>query len=133
MRQTDRILKKLNELLIMNYEAERIYLEALDIVKDENLKAFFRERGFERNEYGRQLRSEIKAFGFDPMSLDELSGDYYKIWIKFKKHLENQEEELMLDEICHIKELSIKTYDAVLCLHKLPASVCSNSAPTTVN
>lgn len=124
MKKLNKIYRKLNDLLLINYEAERIYLEALDIVKNENLKMFFRERGFERNEYGRQLRSEIKNFGGDPQTLDELSNDYYKIWISFKNYLEKGAEEEMFEEIHRIKDLSIKAYDETLRLHRLPPSVC---------
>lgn len=124
MRQSDKIINKLNELLIMNYEAEKIYLEALEHTNDDSLKTFFRERGYERNEFGRQLRSEIRNFGGEPEILGELSGDYNRIWLRFKNYLENDKEEEMLNEIYRIKDRSVKTYDKVLCLHRLPANIC---------
>lgn len=52
MKSLEKILSKLNNLLIMNYEIEKVYLEAQDLAADDNLKAFFRERSFERNEFG---------------------------------------------------------------------------------
>ena len=44
MKSLEKILKKLNNLLILNYEIENVYLEALDLAGDDHLKAFFRER-----------------------------------------------------------------------------------------
>lgn len=124
MKRLNKIHKKLNDLLMLNYEAEKIYLEALDLVKDENLKKFFRERGFERNECGKQLRSEIRSLGCEPRTIDDMSHDYYRIWIKFKHYLQRGDNESMLQEIRKIKEISINAYDEVLRLHKLPAAVC---------
>lgn len=125
MKETHKLIKAINNLLLMNYEAERIYIETLDIVKDTRLKTFFRERGYERNEYGRQLRAEITNLGGIPRSHDGLSRDYYKLWINFKRLLlEDEESEALLDEVCYVKQLSIDAYDEVLHMHKLPISLC---------
>ena len=40
MKSLEKILKKLNNLLILNYEIENVYLEALDLAGDDHLKAF---------------------------------------------------------------------------------------------
>ena len=117
-------IKRLNDLLIMNYEAEKIYLEALDIVTDDNLKTFFRERGFERNEYGKQLRTEIKALGGEPKHLEGLSNEYHKIWTNFRNILKEGDETELLYEVCYIKQLSIDKYDELLHIHRLPISLC---------
>lgn len=124
MKHRTKILSNLNELLLINYEAEKIYLEALNIVNNENLKSFFRERGFERNEYGRQLRLEINNLGGEPKHIEGFSEDYYNIWLNFRKNLKDELEEELLNYVCRIKRMSLDMYDKLLHLHRLPISLC---------
>ena len=51
IKHSEKVKTKANNLLMMNYEAEKIYTDAHDIVHDDELKSFFRELAFERNEF----------------------------------------------------------------------------------
>ena len=124
MKHLGKIFRMLNELLIMNQEIEIIYLEAHDIVNDEDLKTFFRERNFERNEFGRDLKKEVVKLGGNPKGLNDLSDRYYKGWMKFKKLLDTNNEFELLNEISKTKRLNIAAYNKLLQERNLPLSLC---------
>ena len=60
MKKSKQITSYLNKLLIINYEAEKIFLQALEEVKNSILKNFFRVSGYERNQIIKQLDSNIR-------------------------------------------------------------------------
>lgn len=124
MEHLEKIFRRVNELLIMNYEVEIIYLEAHDIVNDEDLKAFFREKNFERNEFGRALKREVIKLGGSPKGLDDLSDRYYRGWMKFKELLDTDNEFEILKEISKIKRLNIAAYNKLLQERNLSLSLC---------
>lgn len=124
MKSSEKILEKLNNLLIMNYGVEYVYLEALELATDDNLKAFFRERGFERNEFGRQLRAEIEKLHGKPKQLGEISNGLNNIWLNIKNHIVLHNESELMDEIYKLKALTIDRYNALLMEINLPLSVC---------
>ncbi len=124
MTHLEKIFRQLNELLIMNHEVEIIYLEAHDIVNDEDLMTFFRERNFERNEFGRALKREVVKLGGSPKGLNDLSDRYYKGWMKFKELLDTDNEFELLNEISKIKRLNIAAYNKLLQERNLSLSLC---------
>lgn len=124
MKSSKKILSKLNNLLIMNYEIEKVYAEALDLVADDNLKAFFRERSFERNEFGRQLRAEIVKLGDKPKQLDVFSSDFDRIWINFRNLIISNNENDLMEEIYSLKRFNIEKYNELLRQINLPLSTC---------
>ncbi|MBP0905698.1 DUF2383 domain-containing protein [Mariniflexile gromovii] len=124
MKSSEKILSKLNNLLIMNYEIEKVYLEAHDLSTDDNLKSFFRERGFEGNEFGRQLRGEIEKLDGEPKQFDALSGKFGRILTNFKNYMLLNLQGDLLEEIYNLKQASIEKYDALLREIKLPLSTC---------
>jgi uncharacterized protein (TIGR02284 family) len=66
MSESSQKIRQLNQLLIINNNAEKAYLEALEIANDEGLKQFFRARAFERSEFCRYLGAEIRVLGGEP-------------------------------------------------------------------
>lgn len=124
MKSSEKILNKLNNLLIMNYEVEKVYSEALDLATDDNLKAFFRERGFERNEFGRQLRAEIVKLEGKPKQLEVLSSDFGKMWTNFKNSILLNNENDLMEEVYSLKRKSIEKYNVMLREFNLPLSTC---------
>ncbi len=124
MKSSEKILKKLNNLLILNYEIETVYLDALDLAADNHLKAFFRERGFERNEFSRQLRSEIVKLKSKPKQFKGLSANFDKIWTNFKDFVLLNNEADLMEMVYGLKRLSIEKYNELLMEINLPLSVC---------
>lgn len=124
MKTSERILAKLNNLLIMNYETEKVYLEALELATGDNLKAFFRERGFERNEFSRQLKVEIIKLDGQPKKFNGLSSTFDKKRHDFKTLLLLNNEDDLMDVVVALKRFSIEKYNDVLREINLPLSVC---------
>ncbi|MEN3323293.1 DUF2383 domain-containing protein [Mariniflexile soesokkakense] len=124
MKSSEKILSKLNNLLIMNYEVEKVYLKALDLATDDNLKAFFRERGFERNEFGRQLRAELKKLDGKPKKFDGLSRSFDSVFTNFRDYILLNLEDDLMEEVYSLKRLSIEKYNELLREINLPLSTC---------
>lgn len=124
MKSLEKILSKLNNLLIMNNEIEKVYLEAQDLAADDNLKAFFRERSFERNEFGRQLRAEVVKLGGKPKQLNVSSSDFDRIWKNFRNFILLNNENDLMEEIYSLKKLNIEKYNELLMQINLPLSTC---------
>jgi uncharacterized protein (TIGR02284 family) len=124
MKSLEKILSKLNNLLIMNYEIEKVYLEAQDLATDDDLKAFFRERSFERNEFSRQLRAEIIKLGGNPKQLHVSSSDFDRIWTNFRNFIISNNENDLMEEIFSLKRYNIEKYNELLRQINLPLSTC---------
>ena len=124
MKTSEKILALLNNLLIMNYQIETMYLEAHDMVSDKHLKAYFRERGLERNEFSGQLKTEIIKLEGVPRKFIGLSSDFNKMWHDFKTLLLLNNEDDLMDVVYVLKRLSIEKYNDVLREINLPLSVC---------
>jgi len=124
MKRLDRILDKMNDLLIMNSEAEKIYFELVDNTVEKNLKATFRESGFERNEFGRDLKLEILNLNGEPRYSEKTISDLYKYWMNLRNFLLFEDEKNLLHEIYNLKALSVKKYNELLSEISLPLSTC---------
>ncbi|MDO7170908.1 DUF2383 domain-containing protein [Mariniflexile sp. AS56] len=124
MKSSEKILSKLNNLLIMNYEIEKVYLKSLDLATNDKLKSFFRERGFERNEFGRQLRGEIVKLDGKPEQLDGVSSNFRGILTNFRNYIILNLETDLMEEIYLLKRVSIEKYNSLLREINLPLSTC---------
>ncbi|WP_242131310.1 DUF2383 domain-containing protein [Aestuariivivens marinum] len=127
VKQSEKVIIKINNLLEMNFEIEKIYLDSVEIVNDKRLKTFFRERAFERNEFGRGLRKQIIKLGGEPKNFDKLnrlSSRYYILWKNIRPMLNDNRETELLDQICSIKQWSIDNYNSLLQEINLSLSLC---------
>lgn len=127
IKHSEKVITKANNLLMMNYEAEKIFSDAHDIVDDDNLKSFFRELAFERNEFIRALRKETKSLGEKPQSfegLNKLSRAYFIFWKNLRPLLKEKNITELLDQICSMKEWSIENYNSLLQEFNLSLSLC---------
>ena len=127
IRHSKKVITKANNLLMMNHEAEKIYTDAHDIVDNGELKSFFRELAFERNEFVRALRRETIKLGGKPQSfegLNKLSRAYYIFWKNLRPLLKGNNTPELLDQICSMKEWSIDNYNNLLQELNLSLSLC---------
>ena len=123
MKKPNQIIQQLNELLAINNDAEKIYLDALNQVEDEALKHFFRAMAFERNEFCRFLGAEIIQKGGEPKYPEGKRQTSNKLWsTNFAYILSNKDEYELLDEVCKIESWSIKNYDEIIDKVKFPES-----------
>ncbi|WP_242156068.1 DUF2383 domain-containing protein [Aestuariivivens sediminis] len=127
MNISEKVITKINNVLMMNYEAEKIYLDASELVDDNEFKAFFSERGFERNEFSRALQKEITKLGAEPQSFDRLnrlSSRYHIIWKNMRPLLKKGNERELLDQVCSVIQWSIDNYNSLLQEINLSLSLC---------
>tara|TARA_R110000868_G_scaffold154618_5_gene380709 strand:- start:1736 stop:2206 length:471 start_codon:yes stop_codon:yes gene_type:complete len=114
MKKSKQITSYLNKLLIINYEAEKIFLQALEEVKNSILKNFFRVSGYERNQIIKQLDSNIRQKGGTP-TYPEVSHDLNsELSSNLSKLISNKDEQLLFTEIGRMKLLDIQKYQKVL-------------------
>jgi len=124
MKRFERILEKMNDLLIMNCEAEKIYFELLDKTIEEDLKTIFRESGFERKEFGKDLKLEILKLNGEPKYSNNIKSDLYKYWMNLRNFLLFEDGKNLLHEVYNLKALSVKKYNELLREMSLPLSTC---------
>ena len=124
MRYLERHLDKMNKLLHLSYEIEKIYLEVFGTINDEDLKTFFRNTSFFRNEFSRVLRDEIIMLGGNPIHFGGLRNELNRFSVRIKKLLDADHEPELLDQVCMIKKISIAAYNDVLQERNLPLAVC---------
>jgi DNA polymerase III gamma/tau subunit len=127
LKHSEKVIVKANNLLKMNHEVEKIYIDAHDIVDDEKLKSFFRELAFERNEFSKALQRETIKLGEAPQNfegLNKLSRAYHIIWKNLRPLLKQDNTPELLDQICSIKEWSIDNYNNLLQEFNLSLSLC---------
>ncbi|KAA5827943.1 DUF2383 domain-containing protein [Algibacter amylolyticus] len=124
MKYSEKLLKGLNDLLTLNYEVEKIYIEALNAVTDTELKTFFKERGLERNEFGKDLMVEIENLNTEmELKFDgKLENGFYVTWMNFRRLFLFEDKVNLYLEICKLKELTISKYDDLLNQKELPHS-----------
>ncbi|RAJ18142.1 ferritin-like domain-containing protein [Olleya aquimaris] len=123
MKYTEEISKKLNELLIKNYDAEKGYLNAMDNVDSDRLKMFFKRRASERSEFAKELRTEILRYGQIPEDSGSFTGTMHRNWMSLKSTFSSNNEEAILEEAIRGEEASLETYDELLKENSLPPSI----------
>ncbi|WP_242117205.1 DUF2383 domain-containing protein [Aestuariivivens sediminicola] len=127
MKISEQVITKINNVLMMNYEAEKIYSDASDLVMDDDLKTFFREQSVERNGFIRALKKEITKLGEEPQDFDRLnrlSSRYHMIWKNVRPLLKEGAERELLDQVCNVKQWSIDNYNSLLQEINLSLSLC---------
>ncbi|MFL1012524.1 DUF2383 domain-containing protein [Flavisericum labens] len=124
MRNKEKVLKKLNDLLVTNNELENIYEEALKASEDDSLKIFFEDRKEDRKTYNEQLILEIENLVGDSNFSKTVGKDSYKVSMNFRGLIFLKNHSLIVKEVCRIKQISINKYNALLSELNLPLSVC---------
>lgn len=110
MKNPDQIILQLNELLALNNDAERIYLDVMNQVESQDLKNFFRALAFERSEFCRYLGAEIIQKGGEPVYSEHMKRTSSKLRINFKHVMSIKDEYALLDQVRGVMTWSIKKY-----------------------
>ncbi|WP_299225530.1 PA2169 family four-helix-bundle protein [uncultured Psychroserpens sp.] len=123
MKYSEEISKKLNELLIKNYDAEKGYLNAIDNVESDRLKMFFKRRASERSEFAKELRTEILQYGQVPEDSGSFKGTMHRNWMTLKSTFNSNSEEAILEEAIRGEETSLEVYNELITEPNLPPSI----------
>lgn len=124
MKHSERVLDKINNLLDVNYEAEKIYSEIFKSVPNESLKKFFKDRQTKRREYNKELVNEIDRHGIIPKSASLLNNYYNKLQKRESDFENSNNGDYLLFEVFRLKKETVNKYDELLREMSLPLSLC---------
>ena len=116
---------KLNQLLEKNYDAEKGYKKAAEIVDNSKLKQFFESQAQNRYDFGHELKTEIRNYGETPEKGTSTTADLHRTWMDIKSTFTSNDEEAILNEVQRGEEKAVEEYDEIINDITLP--------PTTQN
>jgi uncharacterized protein (TIGR02284 family) len=125
MKYTENMSKKLNELLEKNYDAEKGYKKAAEIVDNTKLKQFFESQAQHRYDFGHELKSEIRNFGETPDKGGSTTGDMHRTWMDIKSTFTSNDEEAILEEVQKGEKKAVEEYDEIISDTTLPPTTKS--------
>lgn len=122
MTSTIQTTSKINALLTKNYNAEKGYKKAAEIVNNNKLKQFFETEAQKRYDFGHQLKSEIKNFGDTPEKGTSLKGDAHRAWMDVKSVFTSSDASAILEEVKRGEKATISEYNEVINDISIPPS-----------
>ena len=122
MKYSKEMADKLNELLQRNYDSEKGFKNAVDDVKNPQLKSFFKEKAQERYDFGHELKSEIRNFGEAPEKGSSVKADAHRTWMNLKSALSGDNEEAVLEEAIRGEKMAVENYNEVIKDNDFPPS-----------
>lgn len=123
MKKSKQIASHLNKLLLVNYESEKIFLRALDEAKNSVLKNFFRVSGYERNQFIKNLDSNIRQYGGTPTYPEESLDSDSQFSSKISKIIATKDEQKLFTEIGKMKLQDIQKYQKVINRSDFPEQI----------
>ena len=114
MKYTEKMSSKLNELLEKNYDAEKGYKKAAEIVENTKLKQFFETQAQNRYDFGHELKTEIRNYGETPDKGTSATGDMHRTWMSIKSTFTSNDEEAILDEVQKGEESALEEYNEII-------------------
>lgn len=114
MKYSEKVSKKLNELLEKTYDAERGYKLAAENVENPTIKKFLNDKVQQRYTFGHQLKNEISEFGQLPEKGGSVKGDLHRAWMNLTSTLSGNETERILEEVERGEQKSIENYNEIL-------------------
>jgi len=114
MNNLEKLNDRLNDLITKNYDAEKGYEKAAELVEDTQLRAFFKNQAKSRYDFGHSLKSEIKSTGGDVDKGTSLKGDVHRAWMSVKDTFTGTDGKAMLEEVIRGEETAVEEYKEVL-------------------
>ncbi len=125
MTYTEEMSKKLNELLEKNYDAEKGYKKAAEIVDNTKLKQFFNDQAQNRYDFGHELKSEIRNHGEEPDKGGSATGSAHRTWMDIKTTFTSNDEEAILEEVQKGEKEAVEEYNEIISDTTLPPTTQS--------
>lgn len=125
MKYTEKMSNKLNELLTKNYDAEKGYKKAAEIVDNVKLKQFFENEAQKRYDFGHELKSEIRNYGETPDKGTSFTGDAHRAWMDIKTTFTSNDEEAILAEVIKGEKAAVDEYTDIIHDTTLPPTTKS--------
>lgn len=115
MNNLEKNIKRLNELITKNYDAEEGYKKAADLVdNDTQLQQFFRDQAKSRYDFGHELKKEIKSVGGEVDKGTSVKGDLHRAWMTIKDTFSQNDSKAMLEEVVRGEEAAVEEYRNII-------------------
>jgi uncharacterized protein (TIGR02284 family) len=114
MKYSEKISNKLNDLLILTYDAKRGYSLAAEKAENPAIKKFLEEKAKQRYNFGHELKSEIVSYGTLPEDSGSIKGDFHRAWMNFISGISPNETEKMLEEVERGEKKILNAYGEIL-------------------
>jgi len=115
MNNLEKNIKRLNELITKNYDAEEGYKKAADLVAgDTQLQQFFKDQAQNRYDFGHALKTEIKSVGGEVDKGTSVTGDLHRAWMTIKDTFSSNDSKAMLEEVVRGEEAAVEEYRDIL-------------------
>jgi len=115
MNNLEKNIKRLNELITKNYDAEEGYKKAADLVaSDTQLQQFFKDQAQNRYDFGHALKTEIKSVGGEVDKGTSVTGDLHRAWMTIKDTFSSNDSKAMLEEVVRGEEAAVEEYRDIL-------------------
>ncbi|WNH08303.1 hypothetical protein [Thalassobellus suaedae] len=124
VKRYDKILMKLNDLLLMNHEVEKIFSKIQYDDVDSSLKSFFKEKEIERSEFCTMLQNESKKLETKIDDSIMLNRRNHLTKLNLKKILRYDKDVDLFRQVNNVMQLSIYEYNEFLMEMNLPLSLC---------
>lgn len=114
MKYSEKISKRLNNLLEKTYDAEKGYRLGSEKVENSSVKRFLDNKIGQRRDFAEQLKSEILAYGELPENGSSFKGDLHRTWMNLTASLSPNETEVILKEVERGEKAFVAEYDEIL-------------------
>jgi uncharacterized protein (TIGR02284 family) len=114
MKYSEKITKRLNDLLARTYDAEKGYKLAQDKTDNISVKKFLSDKVQQRYNFGHELKEEIKNFGELPEKGGSVKGDLHRTWMNLSTALSSNNTEQILEEVERGEKASLEEYNDIL-------------------
>lgn len=114
MSYTDKLVDRLNDVLTRSYDAMEGYENAIDDMKDEQLKNFFKNQVMERRRFAQELETEVKTLGGEPVTKGSFKASLHRAWMDLKASLASDNAEKVLEECIRGEESARDDYQDIM-------------------
>lgn len=124
LKQTDYIVEKLNDLVILNEEIESAYNKASNELKFADNVAFSKQSASQRNKFIQVLNKELKRYDENNEMQIVLKRRFHLIRTNFKQQVKIGNDLDFLSKVYSNELLCVNKYDELLSQINLPLSLC---------
>lgn len=117
-----RIVKRLQELLQKNYDAEKDYRKAMEHADEEVLKDFCKKGMIRHNHFATQIDHFLHELNERPGGPEDHL-DLQKAWTNFKTSIGKHRDDALLDECINGEKAAVKEYQHTLKKHRFPVQI----------
>jgi len=123
MKKSKQIAALLNELLVINYETEKLFLCALEEVDNTLIKNFLRVTGYERHKFIQTLDSNIRQKGAIPVYPEDLVKSGSNLTSELKNILSTNDNKNLLTELGKKQVADIEKYQDTIYKFEFPEPI----------